>query len=459
MRDTLKLKMHVLAFFVVLLSLSALGQTPAGPIPATFFGMNLNPSIPPTNYPTVSIGNMGKQAQAQWGYIEPNAPVGAGCPGTTNCTHTYNWTNLDAYSSAAASHSIPFQFTYDEAPPWATSNVGCSGSPSQCTGPLTDLPDFDAFITALATRYDGAHGHGLVSVYEIGNEMEGDYSGSVSQLATQTEHLVVAVHAANPSALIVGPGADDPHASYAFGSGGFFDQFWTAWGAIGGNHRHLDAITFHSYASGVALAFQGTCNTTVSEFGQTNQAGLVDCVKQAEARNGLTGTPIWDTEGSWGSANNTVLTIDQKEAYIGESLIWLWSLGVSRQNWYAWNNSSFGTLCTGGAPCTPNAAATAYQQVYNWMVGATMTSPCAASGTVWTCGLTLANGAPALAVWDTLGNSSYSPASEYVKYSDLAGNTSNISGPPTIGIKPVLFVSSTTSNLPSPPTGLTATVH
>ena len=451
--------MHLLAIFILLLSLSALGQTPAGPIPATFFGMNLVPSIPPTNYPTVSMGNMGKESQAEWGWIEPNAPFGSGCPGTVNCIHAYNWSTLDAYVSAAQTHNLPFQFTYDEAPSWATSGVGCSGSPVQCTGPITDLVDFDAFITALATRYNGANGHGLISAYELGNEMEGDYSGSVSQLATQSEHLVVAVKAANPSALIVGPGADDPHASYAFGVGGFFDQFWTAWGAIGGNHRHLDAITFHSYASGVALAFQGTCNTTISEFGQTNQAGLVDCVKQAEARNGLTGTPMWDTEGSWGQAVNSVLTIDQKVAYIGESLLWMWSLGVSRQNWYAWDNQAFGTLCTGGVPCSPTAAATAYQQVYNWMVGATMTVPCAIqSGTIWTCTLTK-GGTQYLAVWNTSGSSTYTPAADYVQYKDLTGNTTNISGPMTIGIKPVLLVSSITSNLPSPPTGLTATVN
>ena len=94
---------------------------------------------------------MGKEIAAEWGYIEPNAPTGAGCPGTVNCTHTYSWSTLDSFVSTANSHRVQFMWTYDQAPPWAVSSVGCSGSPSQCTGPITDYPDFDAFIVALAT--------------------------------------------------------------------------------------------------------------------------------------------------------------------------------------------------------------------------------------------------------------------------------------------------------------------
>src|SRR6516162_6214243 len=36
-------------------------------IPATFFGMNVHGD--PVLYPTVSIGNLGKQSAAQWGWI------------------------------------------------------------------------------------------------------------------------------------------------------------------------------------------------------------------------------------------------------------------------------------------------------------------------------------------------------------------------------------------------------
>ena len=46
-------------------------------------------------------------------------------------------------------------------------------------------------------------------------------------------------------------------------------------------------------------------------------------------------------------------------------------------------------------------AVTAYVQTENWMIRSTMTGACTPSGTVYTCGLTLANGKQALAVWDT----------------------------------------------------------
>src|SRR5207247_154494 len=68
---------------------------PGNVIPATFFGMNVHGD--PVLYPTVSIGNLGKQSAAQWGWIEPQPPTGSGCPGTVNCTHKYNWATLDDY--------------------------------------------------------------------------------------------------------------------------------------------------------------------------------------------------------------------------------------------------------------------------------------------------------------------------------------------------------------------------
>jgi len=118
----------------------------------------------------------------------------------------------------------------------------------------------------------------------------------------------------------------------------------------------------------------------------------------------------------------------------------LWAKGVSRHNWYSWNESAWGTMCT-GSPCTANANATAYQQIYNWMVGSTMTSNCAASGTVWTCGLKNSSGVQTQAVWNTAGSSTYTVSTGYGHYKDLAGNSNTISGSTvTIGIQPILLV-------------------
>jgi hypothetical protein len=418
-------------------SIASLASTPPpSVIPATFFGMNVHGD--PVLYPTVSIGNLGKESAAEWGWIEPNPPTGSGCPGTVNCTHTYNWATLDDYVAHASAHNVQFMFTWDESPPWATNNVGCSGrSPTQCTGPITDYPDFDAFVTALATRYNGQNGHGLISVFELYNE--NDYSGTPAQLAMQAEHYVVDIHAIIPTALI---GAQ-VYGKVITRRGGTFDQFWSAWRAITGNHAHLDFVSYHGYDSGDPLAITGACGSTSSEFGRSSSSGYIDCIRQMIADNGLPANiPIWDTEGSWGNSVNSSFTIDQKKAYISQYYLLAWSLGVKQQMWYAWDNQSFGTLCTGGGTsCQPTSAATAYQKMYNWMVGSTMNVPCASNGTVWTCGLTNSAGVQTQAVWNTAGSSSYTVPAAYEHYQDLAGNTNPISGGTIlIGIQPILLI-------------------
>ena len=108
--------------FVTLLLAGAcsLSVAQSGPIPSTLFGQTF---ISISHYNTgIPIGNLGKQVGGYWGYIEPNAPTGSGCPGTTNCTHTYNWTTLDQFVSKAKANGLYFQWTMDESPPWAVSN-------------------------------------------------------------------------------------------------------------------------------------------------------------------------------------------------------------------------------------------------------------------------------------------------------------------------------------------------
>ena len=80
-----------------------------------------------------------------------------------------------------------------------------------------------------------------------------------------------------------------------------------------------------------------------------------------------------------------------------------------------------------------------------WLVGATFTASCSNSGTVYTCPLTEANGNSALIVWNTTGNSSYKPASQYVDYRKFNGTyggaTQSISAgqAATIGVIPIMF--------------------
>jgi hypothetical protein len=109
-------------------------------------------------------------------------------------------------------------------------------------------------------------------------------------------------------------------------------------------------------------------------------------------------------------------------------------------------------------------AQTAWTQVQNWMVGATMANPCSQNGTVWTCTLTRSN-YKALAVWNTAGCFSFSVPSDYTQYRDLAGGTTQLNGAMsvTIGIQPIQTIllenlNAATGDItpPSVPTNLSA---
>jgi hypothetical protein len=86
------------------------------------------------------------------------------------------------------------------------------------------------------------------------------------------------------------------------------------------------------------------------------------------------------------------------------------------------------------------------------MVGNTLSTPCSANGSVWTCEFTgSGNGYQALAVWDasqscsggTCTTSSFTPpaGTSYVNFRDLDGNVTSISpgSAVQIGAKPTLL--------------------
>jgi hypothetical protein len=169
--------------------------------------------------------------------------------------------------------------------------------------------------------------------------------------------------------------------------------------------------------------------------------------------------PIWSGEGGWGR-NSLAAEVnygdpDLEAAFAARFQVMIWASGLARSYWYEWDNLGNGTLwspasidgCTvafgSGDICE---AGTASEQVYSWMVGATLTG-CSANGTTWTCALTQSSGASAEIVWDssqtcsngTCGTVSYSPSPIYVSYRDLTGASYPVNGPVQIGIKPILL--------------------
>jgi len=422
---------------ILVIATNAHPQTSSGFIPPTLFG-NFSELM---NWPLVPTGAL-SGALVQWAYVEQTKGV-------------YKWTTLDNYVALANNHGVDFMWTYVAAPPWAvgggtdctqTSNwplsqcncvVAGDGVSTECYGGVTDTTDLATFTVALASRYNGSNGHGRIANYNLANEP--DYlTATMAQVATQVNTMHDAIRTTDPTAKIIGISLDVP--STYFASGSYMDQFWAA-----GGTKDFDAISIHGYP-----------HHPPGDNSPETIIGYATTVEGCFTRNSIPSTmPIWDTESSYGDSAYGVTDPDAQAGWLARSYLEHWSSGISRYYWYAYDDNEFGTLWTpsGGL----DSAGIAYQQLYTWMAGATMSTPCSngGSGTVWTCGLNLPNKVLALAVWNTAGSSSYGPPAGYTAYRDLAGNTTNISGPVTIGVKPILLQSSIP---PQPPTGLTAVV-
>jgi hypothetical protein len=375
-------------------------------------------SIGLTSYPTVPLGSfrIWDLDGTLWSNLEPSRG-------------SYNWSTLDNWISTLNSHGVTdIIYTFGYSPSWC--------APSQSL-PCTNNQDFVDFITALTTRYKGKIRH-----YEAWNEVTSStfWTGSMSQLVTIQNDVYNTVKSIDPSATVHTPvtGVAANSDCNNSGAGTFsLNNFLAANGT-----SNFDAVDLHLYPYPAGAAPE-------------NLGVMVANARCAMSNFGIN-KPIWNTEFSWGM-NSDLPNISAQVAWLGRSYLFLWSKGIPRSYWYAYDNSQWGTLWNGGL----TAVGVAYQQIYNWMVGSTMSTPCAASGTVYTCGLTESNGTNALAVWNTAGSSSFTVApGSYSKYRDLAGGSTSIAAGATsvsVGTQPILLEGSAVG--PAAPSGLTATVN
>jgi len=120
----------------------------------------------------------------------------------------------------------------------------------------------------------------------------------------------------------------------------------------------MDIIGFHGYGA------TGAGEQILSQL-QT--------VRQVAASHGYSNVPIWNTEGSWGqSINPTTDTLAWQANFLAREYILSASAGIARYIWYGWDyNARWGTLWNNGTL----PAGQAYGTVYNWLVGATFTTP------------------------------------------------------------------------------------
>ena len=158
-----------------------------GPVPSTFFGMHY---INTNSYPSVSFGANGKMPGTGWASLEP-------------ADGQYNWALLDQFIANANAHGIGVMYSSAGVPPWAAASQSTCAATTfvgvkSCTGNVANIADWDAFVTALVTRYKGQ-----IQIYELWNEPQNAFTGTIPQMVVLTQHAHDIIRTLDPSATIL----------------------------------------------------------------------------------------------------------------------------------------------------------------------------------------------------------------------------------------------------------------
>ncbi len=422
---------------------------PANAIPATYMGMHMNGGIGGISgqqpWPVVPFGAVRLwDAGVSWYDLTQSGP------------RAYDWTKLDAWLTLIPQHGADVLYTFGRTPAWASSNPSdgsCGFAPGACDPPsdvdTTDLI-FQNFVTDLVTHsVSSSTGH--IKYYELWNEINSlpQWNGTLQQIVRMNTDAIPIIRSLDPNAVIVTPSV------IIEGSDGrsYLQNYLTALQAAAPPDSPLPSTIG-------AVAFHGYVQMSGKPLMPENIITYLSDTTPILAGAGLGSKPLFDTEASWGdpTVSNPPFTDPEMQAgFLARMYLVQWSEGVSRFYWYQWNNDALGTLWTPD-PNNPAGAGTvlpagmAYNQVYQWLVGAVMSQGCVPTpqnSSVWTCELTSLNGYQALAVWDASqscsnGNcttSNYTFPPQYIQYRDLAGNTTSLAGQTSvpIGAKPILL--------------------
>ncbi|MBI3292166.1 MAG: T9SS type A sorting domain-containing protein [Elusimicrobia bacterium] len=411
--------------WVALLGISSLAGTArlawgAQDVPPSFFGQHFfRPDIP---WPAVSFTSL-----RLWG-------AGTYWTDINTAEGQYDWTHLDLFLDLARAHNVDLLYTFGATPRWASlrPNEPWEDHPLGGGGaaPPRDMRYWDDFVRAIAT-HNKKHG-GRIKYWEIWNEWNAReyWTGDTATMVTMAQHAYRIIKSIDPNALVLAPDAASDAIANATEADNWVADYTNRFLSAGGGN-YADVITFHGY-----------------RHRPEDINSMVNAIRVVMAANGQSAKPLWDTEGSWGQ-NFELPDLDEQAAYVARSYLLHGSKGVERFYWYGWDGydeskprNDWGTLWDprrGGI----QKSGIAYREVYQWLVGATMTSHCAvqSDGTTWICGLSRPGGYEAQAIWNTAGNVSIRAPSRFRQYRNVDGNSVAIrsGGSVTIGMKPILL--------------------
>jgi hypothetical protein len=440
-------------------------------LPASYFGF----SESDTNggaWPTVSYGmqRFWDSPPLQWPYLNTASGV-------------FDFTDLDSDLALAYSRgTMEGMYTLARTPPWATSNpndtscadtTGLGGGNGECDPPIDLNSDgsgtnaiWKAWITAIATHvnssgYTASHAH--IKYWEIWNEPDTKifWAGSIAQLARLTEdaNCIITgrgvIHqsgdgtatactatAIDPTAKIVMASAHAKGGALTYGQNELYcNDSPSTYQLPCPNPPNaiataVDIINFHmkpGNESGNNCPAPTPCTPeSAMQWYVSNIQGMLQPAELAK--------PLWDGEAQYSSTGfiNDYADPDMAASFMPRFYLLNWSLGLNGIAWYYATSQA-----------EPPEAETSYQQTYNWLVNATLVTPCAAIGTLWSC--TISNsGTQYLIMWDTsqtcasgsCTTANQTVGSQWTQYRDMttASAAVAISGRVVpIGIKPVLL--------------------
>jgi hypothetical protein len=457
------------------------GTAPVGPILPAFFGLHINRLSTP--WPQIPFGTLRLLGDlTTWVHLE-----GQG-------RNKYEWSTLDGWLKQAQQHGVELMYTFANTPEWAAADPHGQCGPQRdtpdcsppkdldtsapCQGPLagqtTSNCMFKEYVTSLldhVCRGTAPHKSCQIKAFSCWNEpnLDGFWSGTYAQSARMCSDMVTIVKDQCADCLTLSPDISAAASGDTKENGESRDyNEWTRNFLIAykkyGNLPDVGA--FHPYAARthgiVPVPFPDTFADSGCPGGGHNPpcpdtlVGKISALRSVFDQGGMAGKPLWATEGGWGT-NGELLDPDAEAAYVARWLILQASAGVQRAYWYMWEYAGdprgWGGLWSQEQGISK--AGIAYGQVYNWLVGATFTKPCATERTVWTCDLSRPGGYQGRIVWDAAhsfdmgATSTYSAPTRFSQFQDLSGRKSVISGGTvTIGSKPILL--ETTEAAPVP---------
>lgn len=417
-------------------------------ISPAFFAMN---TVDPDDYPKLQFGTLPHPKIGAWAWIEKTKG-------------TFDFTVFDQYVADAAAHglldastnTVSVSVTLGETPPWAASDqkscITTSGA-RWCASPPSSFQDWSDFVTAIVRHYDGTT-QPHIRYYELWNEMNIPvfWTGSQADMLRLAKAAYPIVHGDSHSMLLT-PSVAGPVGNVAKDSG----VTWMASYLDAGGAQFADGGAFHGYIADTDVEpypfpdqdYTSGCKEFVTCKGsivtKTNQ------LRQVFDQHGMKGKPMFDTEGSWG--DEYAGSDEEQAAWIAQWYVLQAGLHVPDDlqfaAWFTWGKPTsfhWGTIET--ADGAPTQAGRAFNQTYEWLVGAVIKQPCAIdSNSVWTCALTRPGGYHAQVVWSGQGTQSYTPSAEFARLRDLAGTSTPLEKGKAIsvGVSPILLEGSSKS--------------